>query len=214
MASKPETNEIITSTELIIASTQSTSTITSPTIVTTSIAIIARGDVTATHITSSSTIKPTQSIHLLRISKNPRLNWRHKLLKVSQTSTAKPLTLSTLHPKPVKHEPQTSENALQKTLDYNVISGEDIERNESAVGVIQRTLSTPTLMPTTATTTTERTTTPEPSNYYFIIIYCQILHALNLRDNNSLHYITSKKNLFSDCQQDIVPFSAHVNQIK
>lgn len=143
MASKPEANEIETSTELIVATTQSTSTV---------------ATTSAAPLTSSSTAKPN---HFLVNTKNPRMKWRSKVTLT--TTTARPAAPNTLHPKPAKHEPQTSENALQKTLDYNIISEEDVERNESAVGVVQRTSLAPTT-PMTTTTTTEQTTTPEPSN--------------------------------------------------
>lgn len=69
-------------------------------------------------------------------------------------------TTSTQPTNLVKNEPQTSENSVQKVLDYNSIS-ED-EKNESAVDMMLR---------KSTTTTTEQTTTPEPRNYTIKIGY-------------------------------------------
>lgn len=157
----PESNEVITSIDVIYApyTTQMPS-------------ISIEMTTPQTLIISTTTPKPqTHLPHSQRIppnaAKNPRMNWRHRLLITttpkttiipSSTTTTAPLAAKTTNaviPKEVKNEPQTSENTIPRSLDYSNASEENGERNESAIEMMLR----------TSTTTTERTTTPEPSNF-------------------------------------------------
>lgn len=85
------------------------------------------------------------------------MNWRQKfLVGTTTTSSTAAHTTSTQPTNLVKNEPQTSENSVQKILDYNSVS--DDEKNESAIDMMLR---------KSTTTTTEQTTTPEPRNYNY-----------------------------------------------
>lgn len=153
MASKPDANTAPppSTTALIITTTKTPAIIwTAPPSTTTHLTPILQAVTTDGVVTST---KATKTIHHSRISKNPRLNWRQKFLIATTTANILTHTTSTQPTNLVKNEPQTSENAVQKVLDYNSIS--DDEKNESAVDMMLR---------KSTTTTTEQTTTPEPRN--------------------------------------------------
>lgn len=88
----------------------------------------------------------------------------------------------------VKNEPQTSENSVQKVLEYNGIS--DDEKNESAVDMMLR---------KSTTTTTEQTTTPEPRNYIIKLDFTRNKIILISAHFRFLHCAAAASNRSIDC---------------
>lgn len=157
MASKPDANTMPPSTTALITTMHTTT----PAIIwttTTTTTMLTPVELPITTVRPVTPTKATKSIHHSRISKNPRMNWRQKFLIGTTTASTLVHTTSTQPTNLVKNEPQTSENAVQKVLDYNSIS--DDEKNESAIDMMLR---------KSTTTTTEQTTTPEPRNYIHLI---------------------------------------------